>query len=63
MIDYIKECLEAGWAPPRIYEAICKALDDKTLSEEDRQELLRQKEKAKEIAIKLSAIFKFTPEE
>ena len=61
MLDYIKDCLEAGWAPPKIYDAICKALEDKTLSEKDRQELLRQKEKAREIAVKLSDIFKFTP--
>ena len=49
MMNYIKECLEADWAPPKIYYAICRVLEDPTLSEEDRQELLRQKEKAREI--------------
>ena len=61
MKDYIKEGLKNYDAPPRIYENICKALEIPWLTDEERKELLRQKEKIKEVAIKTKDIFGFEP--
>lgn len=61
MIDYIREGLLNELAPPAIYDAICDALDDVTLTEEEREELLRQKAKAEDLAMKTRGLFKFEP--
>lgn len=62
MKDYIKEGFEHYLAPPAIYDSICKALENPDLTEEEREELSQQKEKAKAMAIKMKDIFRFTPE-
>jgi hypothetical protein len=59
MKDYIREGLMHRDAPPRIYENICKALENDKLTAEEREDLLRQKAKAEEMAKTLSDIFGF----
>ena len=61
MKDYIREGLANYDAPPRIYDKICKALEDPALTKNERNELLEQKEKAEKMAIKTSSIFPFAP--
>ena len=40
MRDYIREVLANYDAPPRIYDKICKALENPALTEIERKELL-----------------------
>ena len=58
MKDYIKEGLQKRLAPPAIYENICRALENDNLTEEEREDLLRQKAKAGEISSALGDLFK-----
>lgn len=59
MKDYIKDGLSKHLAPPVIYDNICKALENPQLTEDERKELLKQKEKANDIAMKMKDIFRF----
>ena len=59
MKDYIKEGLRNYDAPPVIYERICKALENPNLTDEEREELIKQRDKAESMAKKLSSIFGF----
>ncbi len=61
MRDYIREGLANYEAPPLIYRKICKALENPALTENERSELLEQKEKAEKIAMKTSILFPFEP--
>lgn len=61
MKDYIKEGFKNYLAPPAIYENICKALENQELTEEEREELLAQKEKAEKMAMRTKDIFNFEP--
>ena len=59
MKNYIKEGLEMRLAPPAIYDRICRALENPTLSKKDREELMVQKEKAEQMALRTKHIFRF----
>ena len=59
MKDYIKEGLRNYDAPPVIYERICAALENPHLTDEEREDLIKQRDKAEEITKKLSDIFGF----
>ena len=59
MKDYIKEGLRNYDAPPVIYERICKALENPNLTDEEREELIKQRDKAKAMSKTLSDIFGF----
>ena len=61
MRDYIREGLANYDAPPRIYDKICKALENPALTENERKELLEQKEKAEKMAMKTSILCPFEP--
>ena len=47
MKDYIKDGFEKRLGSPAIYDNICRALEKPGLTEEEREELLVQKDKAK----------------
>lgn len=59
MKDYIKDGLQRRLAPPAIYDEICRDLERKSWTEEERAELLKQKDKAYEIAMRTKDFFKF----
>ena len=59
MKDYIKVGLQNRVAPIVIYEEICKALENVNLTAEEREELIRQKNKAEAMAKMSSDIFGF----
>ncbi len=59
MKDYVKEGLRNYDAPPVIYDRVCKALENPHLTDEEREDLLRQKAKAEEMVKTLSDIFGF----
>ena len=59
MKDYIKDGLQRYLAPPAIYEEICRELEKKHWTAEERAELLKQKDKAEQMAIMTRDIFKF----
>lgn len=59
MKDYIKVGLQNRVAPIVIYEEICKVLENNNLTAEEREELIRQRNKAEAMAKKLSDIFGF----
>lgn len=50
MKDYIKEGLSMRISPSGIYKNICKALENQNLTDAEREELEKQKEKAKKYA-------------
>lgn len=59
MKDYIKDGLQRRLAPPAIYEEICRDLERKNWTAKEREELLKQKDKAEKMAIMTRDIFKF----
>ena len=59
MKDYIREGLRNHDAPPKIYENICKALAIPCWTDEEREELLRQRDEAEAIAIRTKDMFEF----
>lgn len=63
MRDYIKEGFKNYDAPCRIYNNICEALKNPCLTFQERVELMRQKEEAKRMALKLKDLFPFEPED
>lgn len=59
MKDYINEGLHNRVAPSAIYEEICRALENDNLTAEEREELIKQRDKAESMSKTLSDIFGF----